>query len=52
MPSQKRRKLEGDFIKAPGVAAEREVYQGLQHCLKGKKENGIVIVGLDIGKSY
>ncbi len=45
-------KYQGQFRQAPGDAAEREVYQGLQQCFKGKKENGLVIVGLDIGKSY
>ena len=41
---------QGQFRQAPGVCAEREVYEGLQKCLKGKDENGLIIAGLDIGK--
>ncbi len=52
MTEEEQKKLLGQFRNAPGVSAEREVFEGLQQCLKskGKTETGLVIAGLDIGK--
>ena len=48
--AKEKKRVEGQFRQAPGEAAEREVYEGLQKCLKDKDENGLIIAGLDIGK--